>query len=164
MSAYDTQTRWENRDAFIRYSSFAIPPTIYRYDSATAKQSVWAQVKVPVDSSKFELQQVWFASKDGTKVPMFLLHAKGMQLDGSSPTLLTGYGGFTVNNTPDFDPDAIVWVERGGVYALANLRGGGEFGEAWHLAGMRDKKQNVFDDFIAAPVLRDDRANRHRAT
>ena len=81
---------------------------------------------------------------------MFLLHAKGMQLDRSSPTLLTGYGGFTVNNTPDFDPDAIVWVERGGVYALANLRGGGEFGEAWHLAGMRDKKQNVFDDFIAA--------------
>jgi prolyl oligopeptidase len=149
-SAYDLQTKWENRDAFIHYSSFAIPPTIYRYDTATARQSVWAQVKAPVDSAKFELQQVWFASKDGTKIPMFLLHAKGLQLDRSSPTLLTGYGGFTVNNTPDFDPDAILWVERGGVYALANLRGGGEFGEAWHLAGMRDKKQNVFDDFIAA--------------
>ena len=149
-STEDIQTRWENRDAYIGYSSFVIPHTIYRYDTASGKQSAWAQIKVPVDSAKFEVNQVWFASKDGTKVAMFLVHEKGLKLDGANPTLLTGYGGFAVNKTPDFSPDAIVWTERGGVYALASLRGGGEFGEAWHLAGMRDKKQNVFDDFIAA--------------
>ena len=146
----DLQGRWENHAAYFTYASFAIPSTIYRCDMSSGKQSVWAQVKVPVDGSKFEVSQVWYASKDGTKVPMFLIHAKGIKLDGSNPALLEGYGGFGVNSTPFFDSSAIVWAERGGVYALANLRGGGEFGEAWHKAGMRDKKQNVFDDFIAA--------------
>jgi prolyl oligopeptidase len=146
----DLQGRWENHAAYFTYASFAIPSTIYRCDMSSGKQSVWAQVKVPVDGSKFEVSQVWYASKDGTKVPMFLVHAKGIKLDGSNPALLEGYGGFGVNSTPFFDSSAIVWAERGGVYALANLRGGGEFGEAWHKAGMRDKKQNVFDDFIAA--------------
>ena len=144
------QSRWENHNAFIGYSSFAVPYEIYRYDVATGKQSVWAQTKVPVDSKKFEVEQVWFPSKDGTRIPMFLIHGKGVKLDGSNPTLLTGYGGFVVSLTPSFSPDAILWVEHGGIFAQVNLRGGGEFGEAWHLGGMLNKKQNVFDDFIAA--------------
>jgi prolyl oligopeptidase len=111
---------------------------------------VWAQTKVPIDSSKFEVEQVWFPSKDGTRIPMFLIHGKGIKLDGTKPTLLTGYGGFVVSLTPSFSADAILWAEHGGVYAQVNLRGGGEFGEAWHRAGMLEKKQNVFDDFIAA--------------
>ncbi len=146
----DVQGKWENHAAYFSYASFAIPATIYQCDMSTGKQSVWAQVKVPVDPSKFEVSQIWYASKDGTKVPMFLMHARGIRLDGSNPVLLEGYGGFMVNNTPYFNADAIVWAERGGVYGLANLHGGGEFGEAWHQAGMRAKKQNVFDDFIAA--------------
>ena len=149
-SVYDVQGRWENPSAYFSYSSFAIPTTIYRCDLSNAKQSVWAQVKVPVDGSKFDVKQVWYTSKDGTKVPMFLVHAKGIKQDGSNPVLLEGYGGFNLSNTPSFDSDAIVWAERGGVFALANLRGGGEFGEAWHQAGMLAKKQNVFDDFIGA--------------
>ena len=149
-SIYDMQGKWENPAAYFTYASYAIPATVYRCDLTTGKQSVWAQVKVPVDGSKFEVKQVWYASKDGTKVPMFLLYAKGVKLDGTNPALLEGYGGFAVNNTPFFNADAIAWAERGGVYALANLRGGGEFGEAWHKAGMLDKKQNVFDDFIGA--------------
>ncbi|HKM46272.1 MAG TPA: prolyl oligopeptidase family serine peptidase, partial [Terriglobales bacterium] len=149
-SVYDVQGKWENQAAYFTYASYAIPPTIYRCDMKNGEQSVWAQVKVPVDGSKFEVKQIWYASKDGTKVPMFLVHSPGIKLDGSNPVLLEGYGGFMVNNTPYFNADAIVWAERGGVYALANLRGGGEFGEAWHKAGMLGKKQNVFDDFIAA--------------
>jgi len=149
-AVYDVQGRWENPVAYFTYASFAIPPTIYGSDMSSGKESIWAQVKAPVDASKFEVKQVWYASKDGTKVPMFLVYAKGLKLDGSNPVLLDGYGGFAINNTPYFNADAIVWAERGGVYALANLRGGGEFGEAWHKSGMLDKKQNVFDDFIAA--------------
>jgi prolyl oligopeptidase len=141
---------WEGNEAFVEFSSFATPRTIYRYEVREGKQSVWAQLSVPVDSSKFEVHQEWFQSKDGTRVPMFLVHAKGIKLDGSNPTLLTGYGGFTVNITPDFSAEAILFAEQGGVFAQVNLRGGGEFGEAWHKAGMMEKKQNVFDDFIGA--------------
>jgi len=149
-AVYAFQGKWESETAYFVYSSFAIPQTVYRCDMKTGRQSVWARVTVPVDSSQFETRQVWYASKDGTKVPMFLVYAKGVKLDGSNPALLEGYGGFAVNNTPYFSADAIIWAERGGVFALANIRGGGEFGESWHQAGMRDKKQNVFDDFIAA--------------
>ena len=149
-STDEVQTRWDQNDAFIRFSSFGIPPTIYRYQIASSQQSVWAEPKVPVDSASIQVDQVWVASKDGTKVPMFLVHGKGMKLDSTLPTLLTGYGGFTVSNTPHFSSSAIIFAERGGVYALANLRGGGEFGETWHKAGMLANKQNVFDDFIAA--------------
>jgi prolyl oligopeptidase len=144
------QSRWENRNAYVGYTSFAVPYTIYRYDVAAKRQSVWAETKVPVDSSTFVVEQVWFPSKDGTRIPMFLVHGKAVKLDGSNPTLLTGYGGFVVSLTPSFSPDAILWAEHGGVYAQVNLRGGGEFGEGWHKAGMLDKKQNVFDDFISA--------------
>src|ERR1700722_372186 len=149
-SVFDIQGKWEHKSLYFSYASFAIPPTIYRAEMSSGQQSVWAQVKVPVDQSKFEAKQIWYASKDGTQGPMFLVYGKGLKLDGSNPVLLEAYGGFGVNNTPNFSSDAIIWAERGGVYALANLRGGGEFGEEWHHAGMFEKKQNVFDDFIAA--------------
>jgi prolyl oligopeptidase len=149
-STDEIQTRWDQNDAFVRFSSFGIPPSIYRYQISSGQQSVWAEPKVPVDSANIQVDQVWVASKDGTKVPMFLVHGKSVKLDSARPTLLTGYGGFTVSNTPHFSSAAIIFAERGGVYALANLRGGGEFGEAWHKAGMLANKQNVFDDFIAA--------------
>jgi len=142
--------RWNSNEAFFQFRSFLIPPRIYRHDVATGKTELWAQPKVPFEPNDFELQQVWYSSKDGTKVPMFLLHKKGLKPNGKTPTLLYGYGGFKVSLTPGFNPVAAVWVEQGGLYAVANLRGGGEFGEAWHKAGMLDKKQNVFDDFIAA--------------
>jgi prolyl oligopeptidase len=141
---------WGQKEAFFTFNSFATPATIYRYDVATGKQAIWAKDNVPVDSDRFEVKQVRYASKDGTMIPMFIVHAKGMKLDGSHPTLLTGYGGFTLSQTPGFSARAVLWVESGGVYALPNLRGGGEFGEEWHKAGMLDKKQNVFDDFHAA--------------
>jgi len=111
---------------------------------------VWALIQAPIDPSQFEVKQVWYASKDKTRVPMFLVYKKGLKLDGARPTLLYGYGGFLVNETPAFRTDAVTFAEHGGVFAVANLRGGGEFGEKWHRAGMLENKQNVFDDFIAA--------------
>ncbi|TMQ71423.1 MAG: S9 family peptidase [Candidatus Eisenbacteria bacterium] len=142
--------QWDKPEAFYTFASFHVPLTIYRYDTATGKQTVWWRAPVPIKSDQMEVKQVWYASKDGTKIPMFLVCRKGLKLDGSNPTLLTGYGGFSVSETPGFSARAALWVESGGVYALPNLRGGGEFGEAWHKAGMLDKKQNVFDDFVAA--------------
>lgn len=141
---------WESPEAFYSFTSFHIPVTIYRYDVASGKQTLWFQAKVPFSTDKYEVEQVWYPSKDGTKIPMFLAHAKGLKLDGSHPTLLTGYGGFDLSSNPGFGAFSAAWISSGGVYALANLRGGGEFGEAWHHAGMLEKKQNVFDDFIAA--------------
>ncbi len=142
--------RWESREAFFAFSSFHIPSTIYRYDVRKLRREVWARLEIPVESDKLELRQVWYQSKDKTWVPMFMLHAKGLKPDGSNPTLLTGYGGFNISRTPRFSASAVLWAENGGVYALPNLRGGGEFGEQWHKAGMLEKKQNVFDDFISA--------------
>ncbi len=141
---------WDSNEAFYSFNSYHIPQTIYRYDVVTGKQSVWFQSKVPIESAKYEVKQIWYTSKDGTKIPMFLAHAKGLKLDGSNPVLLTGYGGFNLSQTPGFSPFSAAWMANGGVYAVANMRGGGEFGEAWHHAGMLEKKQNVFDDFIAA--------------
>ncbi len=141
---------WTRSEAFLSYSSFHIPPTIFRYDMDTGKKSVWAKIDVPVDSEGMALEQVFYPSKDGTEIPMFILHKKGMELDGTAPTLITGYGGFDVSLTPAFSATAALWVECGGVFCVANLRGGGEFGKAWHRAGMLENKQNVFDDFIAA--------------
>ena len=142
--------RWNSNEAFFQFRSYLMPPRIYRHDVATGKTELWAQPKVPFEPNDFDLRQVWYASKDGTKVPMFLFHKKGLKPNGQTPTLLYGYGGFNVSLTPSFSPMAAAWVEQGGLYAVANLRGGGEFGEAWHKAGMLDKKQNVFDDFVAA--------------
>ena len=142
--------RWNSDNAFFEFSTFAMAPTIYHYDVKSAGRNAWAQMNVPLDSSDFELKQVWFRSKDGTRVPMFLLYRKGLKPDGKTPTLMTAYGGFNISLTPVFNPEAVAWVEEGGLFALPNLRGGGEFGEAWHKAGMFQNKQNVFDDFYAA--------------
>ena len=142
--------QWEKSEAFFTFTSYHVPTTIYHYDTASGKQTAWWRAAVPVRSDQFEVKQVWYPSKDGTKIPMFVVHKKGLKLDGARPTLLTGYGGFSVSSTPGFSARAALWVESGGVFALPNLRGGGEFGEAWHKAGMLEKKQNVFDDFIAA--------------
>jgi len=111
---------------------------------------LWDKVDAPgIDPSAYEVKQLWYKSKDGTRVPMFVCHKRGLVLDGKNPTLLTGYGGFNVSLTPDFRGSRFIWLEHGGVFAVANLRGGSEFGEEWHRAGMLEKKQNVFDDFIA---------------
>jgi prolyl oligopeptidase len=142
--------RWDLDEAFYTFTSFAQAATIYRYQVSTGKQEVWARINVPVNSDQIEVKQVWYESKDKTKIPMFLAYKKGIKLDGNRPTLLTGYGGFNASLTPNFLPLAAFWVESGGVFAQPNLRGGGEFGEKWHRAGMFEKKQNVFDDFIAA--------------
>ncbi|MFQ5690350.1 MAG: prolyl oligopeptidase family protein [Gemmatimonadota bacterium] len=141
---------WDRPEAFFTFSSFHVPPTIYRLNVATGEKEIWARRDVPIDRDRIEVKQVWYASKDGTKIPMFLVYRKGLELDGDNPTLLTGYGGFDVSLTPGFSATAAAWVQSGGVFARPNLRGGGEFGEAWHMAGMFGHKQNVFDDFIAA--------------
>lgn len=141
---------WESPLAFFSFSSFHVPPTIYQYDVARGQRSEFSRESAPVVSDNFTVEQVWYPSKDGTRVPMFLMYKKGLQRNGANPTYLTGYGGFTSTEMPTFSSKAIAWAEQGGVYAVANLRGGGEFGEQWHRAGMLDRKQNTFDDFIAA--------------
>jgi prolyl oligopeptidase len=142
--------RWTSKEAFYEFTSYPIPRRIYRYDIDTGNQNVWAETHVPIHGENFEVKQVWYTSKDKTRVPMFLMYRKGTKLDGNDPTLLTGYGGFNINITLSFSAGAALWVDQGGVFAEPNLRGGGEFGEEWHRAGMLDKKQNVFHDFIAA--------------
>jgi prolyl oligopeptidase len=142
--------RWGRDEAFFIFTSFHVPTTIYRYDVTEGTQAVWARLEVPVDTEKIKVEQVWYESKDGTKVPMFVISSTDTKLDGNNPTVILGYGGFTVSLKPYFSATAVCWVENGGVFAMANLRGGGEFGEKWHRAGMLEKKQNVFDDFIAA--------------
>jgi len=137
-------------ETFYAFSSIATPPTIYRYDAATGESTLWRRAEVRFDPDRYEVRQVFYASKDGTRVPMFIAHRKGIKLDGSNPTLLYGYGGFNIALTPGFSVARAMWMEMGGVYALANLRGGGEYGKQWHKAGTKLQKQNVFDDFIAA--------------
>ncbi|MFT5424975.1 MAG: prolyl oligopeptidase [Phycisphaerales bacterium] len=145
LSAFDDRT-----EAFLSFSSYNMPRSIYRVDLATGERTLWARPDVPVDPEILEVKQVWYDSKDGTKVPMFLVHKKGLELDGDNPTILYGYGGFDISMTPYFSATMFPWYEAGGVYAVANLRGGGEFGKVWHESGMLENKQNVFDDFIAA--------------
>jgi prolyl oligopeptidase len=142
--------RREQHYTFYSYTSYATPATIYRYDVATGKSTVFRQPKVKFHPEDYETRQVFYSSKDGTRVPMFITSKKGLKLDGTNPTLLYGYGGFDVPLTPGFSVGSLVWMEMGGVYAVANLRGGGEYGEPWHQAGTKLRKQNVFDDFIAA--------------
>ena len=137
-------------ETFYHYSSYTTPGTIYRYDFATGKSEVFKQPKVDFDPAQYETTQAFVPSKDGTKVPVFVTHKKGVKLDGTNPTILYGYGGFGISLTPGFAVSRAVWMEMGGVFAVANLRGGGEYGEEWHQAGTKLKKQNVFDDFIAA--------------
>jgi prolyl oligopeptidase len=143
---------WIGDQISLGFTSFAQPPTAYVVDPQTAQAKLFAQGDLPpgFDASRYEVQQEWYTSKDGTRVSMFLVHRRGLVRDSNNPTLLTGYGGFSVSRTPTFVSALPLWLDSGGVYALANLRGGGEYGEAWHRAGMLDRKQNVFDDFIAA--------------
>ena len=140
---YDTET-------FYTFTSFTTPGTIYRYNMVSGESTLFRKPNVAFNPDEYETKQVFYSSKDGTQVPMFITHKKGLQLDGNNPTLLYGYGGFNVSLTPSFSVSRLVWMEMGGVYALPNLRGGGEYGEEWHQAGTKLNKQNVFDDFIAA--------------
>jgi prolyl oligopeptidase len=140
----------DEKTLFYTFTSFTYPPTIYKFDPATGASEVFRASEVKFDPAGYETKQVFFASKDGTKVPMFIVHKKGLVLDGKNPTFLTAYGGFNISITPAFSAANIILLENGGVFAEPNLRGGGEYGESWHKAGMLDKKQNVFDDFIAA--------------
>lgn len=140
---HDTET-------FYTFTGFTEPGAIYRMDLKTGESSLWRKPKVDFDGAAYETQQVFYHSKDGTRVPMFIVHKKGLKLDGTNPTLLYGYGGFNINLTPGFSVSRAVWLEMGCVFAMPNLRGGGEYGRAWHQAGIKLGKQNVFDDFIAA--------------
>jgi prolyl oligopeptidase len=143
--------KWDRKEVFFAFHSFTVPDSIYQVNLGTRGTTLWSKVEAPgIDPDKYEVKQLWFDSKDGTHVPMFVFHKKGLALEGKNPTLLTGYGGFNISLTPNFVGDRYLWLEHGGVFAVANLRGGAEFGEDWHRAGMLDKKQNVFDDFAAA--------------
>ncbi|MFC0170433.1 prolyl oligopeptidase family protein [Pseudoduganella danionis] len=137
-------------ETFYSYTSFTTPTTIYRHDLKTNKSSVYRQPRVDFDPSAFEVRQEFYTSRDGTRVPMFIVAKKGLKHDGSNPTYLYGYGGFNISLTPAFSVANLAWLEMGGVYVVPNLRGGGEYGEAWHAAGTKLQKQNVFDDFIGA--------------
>ncbi len=140
----------DDKETFFHFTSFTVPGSIYRLDVATLKIELFRTPKIDFDSAAYETRQVFYPSKDGTRVPMFITCGKGAVLDGSHPTLLYGYGGFNISLTPSFHVMNLAWLERGGIYAVANLRGGGEYGIEWHNAGIKEKKQNVFDDFIAA--------------
>ena len=144
------QGKRKDRQTFYSFTSFTTPSTIYRYDVATGQSTIWRRPELKFDPAEYETTQVFYKSKDGTKIPMFLSHKRGQKRDGTNPTLLYGYGGFNIALTPSFSPSVLAWMEMGGLYALPNLRGGGEYGEDWHQSGTKLKKQNVFDDFIAA--------------
>ncbi len=149
-SAYGFGGKRTDTDTFYSYTSFNMPPTIFRYDMVTGQSSIYKQPDVDFNPDEYETKQIFYSSKDGTQVPMFIVHKKGIRLDGTNPTLLYGYGGFNASMTPSFSVSRIIWMEMGGVYAMANLRGGGEYGKEWHDAGRLANKQNVFDDFISA--------------
>ncbi|MBI5762009.1 MAG: S9 family peptidase [Planctomycetes bacterium] len=140
----------KDTETFYSYTGFATPATVYRYDLTTGKSSVYKKPTVDFNSDDYVTRQVFYSSKDGTQIPMFITHRKDVKLDGNNPTYLYGYGGFNIPITPTFSPSNLVWMEMGGVFAVANLRGGGEYGKEWHDAGRLKKKQNVFDDFISA--------------
>jgi prolyl oligopeptidase len=140
----------DHTQMFFSFQSYLYPPTIFQYDFETGEVTVWGKAGVVFDADAYVTEQVWYPSKDGTQVSMFITHKKGLALTGDHPTILYGYGGFSISLTPGFAPHILNWLEMGGIYAVANLRGGSEYGEAWHQAGMLANKQNVFDDFIAA--------------
>ncbi len=140
----------DQKEAFYTFTSITFPPTVYRYDFATGQSTVFRKPAVDLDPERFVVEQVFVTSRDGTRVPMFVAHRKGLVRDGSNPTYLYGYGGFEVSLTPTYSASIRVWMEMGGVFAMPNLRGGGEYGQQWHLAGTKERKQNVFDDFVAA--------------
>ncbi|TNF26957.1 MAG: S9 family peptidase, partial [Bacteroidetes bacterium] len=136
--------------AFYSFTSYTYPTTIFKYDMASGSAEVFKEPSIDFDSEDYEVKQVFFPSKDGTQIPMFIVHKKGLKLDGNNPCFLYGYGGFNISVTPSFSPDRLAFLENGCIYAQANMRGGGEYGEEWHKAGTKLQKQNVFDDFIGA--------------
>jgi prolyl oligopeptidase len=140
----------DDKYTFFTYSSFNFPPTVYKYEIAQNTSKVFQKPKLAFIPEDFQVIQKFYSSKDGTRVPMFIVSKKGLMLNGKNPTILHGYGGFNISSTPTFTASLMAWLEKGGVYVLANLRGGSEYGEKWHEAGMKLKKQNVFDDFIYA--------------
>jgi prolyl oligopeptidase len=142
--------RFDRPEVFYSFTSPLYPTTVFRFDIASAQSTPFEQPKLTFDPTQYETERVFYPSKDGTRVPMFITHKKGLKKDGANPTMLYGYGGFDIATLPTFRPDVPAWLERGGVWATANMRGGSEYGEAWHEAGMKEKKQNVFDDFIGA--------------
>jgi prolyl oligopeptidase len=149
-SLFGLGTEWDGDELFYGFSSYTVPPSVYRIDLATEKETLWRRVEADVHPERYEVRQVTYPSKDGTPVTMFLVQPRGAALDGSNPAYLTGYGGFNISMAPGFSRSLMLWLERGGVVAIPNLRGGGEYGESWHQAGMLANKQNTFDDFIAA--------------
>ena len=144
------QGKPDDEETFFSFTSYTAPPTIYRYDVKTGDTKPVFAPKVPFNPADYTTDQVFYTSRDGTRVPMFISYKKGMEHHGQNPTVLYGYGGFDISLTPAFSPANLAWMEMGGIYAVPNLRGGGEYGEEWHLAGTKEHKQNVFDDFIAA--------------
>jgi prolyl oligopeptidase len=142
--------RTTDRYGYFQFQSYILPPTLYRLDTVTGKRDIFFQPKIPFDSSQYEIKQVFFKSKDGTRIPMFIAGKKGLKQDGTERLLMTGYGGFKVSELPVWNPQYAWWMEQGGWFAMPNLRGGGEYGEKWHEQGMFEKKQNVFDDWFAA--------------
>jgi prolyl oligopeptidase len=149
-SLFGVTGEWDGRELFYGFSSYTVPPSVYRIDLATGEEALWRRVDADVDPDSFEVRQVRVASKDGTPVSMFLVHHAGLVRDGRNPVYLTAYGGFNISMSPAFSRSMLLWLERGGVVAVPNIRGGGEYGEQWHQNGMMGKKQNSFDDFIAA--------------
>lgn len=149
-SAGGFSAKVDDKELYYSFTSYIYPPTIFKYEIASGASELYKASGVDFDPTKYESKQVFYTSKDGTKVPMIITYKKGLALDGTNPTLLYGYGGFDISLTPSFSTSNIILLEQGGVYAVANLRGGGEYGEKWHLAGTKLQKQNVFDDFIAA--------------
>lgn len=149
-SVYEFNAKRDDTVAFYSFTSFIVPSIIYQYDIGADSSMVHYKAELDYNSNDYETKQVFFPSKDGTMIPMFIVLKRGIKLNGKNPTLLYGYGGFNISITPSFKPSRLIWLENGGIYASANLRGGGEYGEEWHLSGVKKKKQNVFDDFIAA--------------
>jgi prolyl oligopeptidase len=149
-SLFGADAEWDGDELFYGFSSYTVPPSVYRVDLTTGSEELWLGVDADVDSSRFEVRQVWVRSRDGTEITMFLVHRTGLAKDGDNPVYLTGYGGFNISMTPAFSRSLLLWLECGGVVAIPNIRGGGEYGERWHQEGMLARKQNSFDDFIAA--------------
>ncbi|MEA2713656.1 MAG: prolyl oligopeptidase [Gemmatimonadales bacterium] len=149
-SLFGVGAEWDGEELFYGFSSYTVPPSVYRIDLSTGSSALWRRVEADIDPDQFEVRQVSYVSKDGTAVSMFLVHRAGLPLNGDNPTYLTGYGGFNISMTPSFSRSLLLWLEHGGVVAIPNIRGGGEYGEGWHQAGILASKQNSFDDFIGA--------------